>query len=142
MHHCVCPKGRLSHSLRKGVITLIHKDYGLDRNDLANYRPITLTNTDYKIYTKALAIRIQQVTKQIIHDDQIGFIKGRNITSHLRLIDDLTSYLNEKDQTGALIALDFSKAFDTVEKLHYRGTPIIQLWTEDYSLHHNSNETD
>ena len=73
--------------MKWGVITLIHKGKGLDRNDLGNYRPITLTNTDYKILTKALAVRLQNVIKTIISEDQIGFVKGRNIASHLRLFN-------------------------------------------------------
>ena len=119
-------EGRLSHSQRKGVITLIHKDHNLDRNNLTNYRPITLTNTDYKIYTKALATRLQNVINQIVHEDQIGFIKGRNISSHLRLIDDITSYLRNADQPGALIALDFSKSFVTLSKTSI--TPALQIF--------------
>ena len=53
----------LSYSMRKGIITLIHKGNELDRDNLLNYRPITLTNTDYKILTKALAIRFKKVIK-------------------------------------------------------------------------------
>ena len=88
----------------------------MDRNDLGNYRPITLTNTDYKIFTKALAVRLQKVIKTIISEDQTGFVKGRNIASHLRLFNDLAKFLNKTNRIGALIALDFSKAFDTLSK--------------------------
>ncbi|WP_419585360.1 reverse transcriptase domain-containing protein, partial [Thiolapillus sp.] len=88
----------------------------LDRDNLSNYRPITLTNTDYKILTKALSIRFQNVIKTIISEDQAGFIKGRNITSHIRLIDDITSHLRKQNAPGALLALDFSKAFDSLRK--------------------------
>ena len=50
-----------------------------------------------------------------MNKDQIGFVEGRNIASHLRLFDDLAKFLNKTNRIGlgALIALDFSKAFDT-----------------------------
>ena len=40
-------------SLRTGVITLLEKK-GKDRVDVANWRPITLLNIDYKLLTKTL----------------------------------------------------------------------------------------
>jgi hypothetical protein len=109
-------KGHLSYSQRKGIITLIHKGKGLEKNDLNNYRPITLTNTDYKIYAKTLAIRLQSVIRSIINEDQAGFIKGRHISTHLRFFDDLIKLLANENRSGALLALDFSKAFDTISK--------------------------
>ena len=63
---------------------MIHKSKDLDRDNLSNYRPITLTNTYYKILTKAMAIKLQKVIKTIIDEDLAGFVKGRNIDSHLR----------------------------------------------------------
>ena len=42
--------GILPESLRVGVITLIEKK-GKDRLDIANWRPITLLNADYKLLT-------------------------------------------------------------------------------------------
>ena len=108
--------GELPFSLKSGVITLIHKGKDLDRNNLSNYRPITLTNTDYKIFTKALALRLQKVITSVVNEDQVGFVKGRNIASHLRLFDDLSKYLCQNNKSGALVALDFSKAFDTLSK--------------------------
>ena len=109
-------EGELPLTLRKGIITLIHKGKELDGNDMGNYRPITLTNTDYKIFTKAMAIRLQTVISSIVSEDQAGFVKGRNIASHLRLFDDMIKYLNQTNKPGTLIALDFSKAFDTLSK--------------------------
>ncbi|GFS17878.1 Pol-like protein [Elysia marginata] len=43
----------LSPSQRQGTITLIHKGKELSRNLLTNWRPICLTNADYKIISKA-----------------------------------------------------------------------------------------
>ena len=90
--------------------------YFILRAYTGNNRPITLTNTGYNIFTKALAVRLQKVIKTLISEDQIGFIKSRNIASHLRLFDDLAKFLNKTSRIGALIALDFSKAFDTLSK--------------------------
>lgn len=107
---------KLSFSMRNGIIRLLHKGKDLDRQNLSHYRPITLTNTDYKIFTKALAVRMQKVIKTIINEDQAGFVKGRNISTHLRQIDDIVTFLKERNQSGALVALDFAKAFDTLSK--------------------------
>jgi len=45
-------------SITRGVISLLHK--GGDRAKLKNWRPITLLNVSYKLYTKALQIRYNQ----------------------------------------------------------------------------------
>ena len=45
-----------------------------DRRNIANYRPITLLNSDYKLYTKIQATRLSRIAHHIIHPDQAGFI--------------------------------------------------------------------
>ena len=82
------------------MITLIHKGNNLDRNDLSNYSPVTLTKTDYKIFTKALALILHKVIKTIVNEDQIGFVKGRNTASHLRLFDGLAKYHNNNNSNN------------------------------------------
>ena len=52
---------------------------------------------------------------QIIHTDQTGFIKGRYIGENIRLIDDLMEQTKIEKSFGLLLALDFHKAFDTLE---------------------------
>ena len=68
-------RGYLSSSQRQGVITLIAKE-GKDNRHIKNYRPITLLNVDYKILSKVLAKRIKEVLGEIIHFDQVGYIKN------------------------------------------------------------------
>ena len=81
--------GQLSVSQRRAILVLIHKGKELPRDILSNWRPISLTNTDYKILAKALAIRLQTVIKVVIREDQTAYIKGRTITTIIRLIDDV-----------------------------------------------------
>ncbi len=57
---------------------------------------------------------MQKVIKNIIHNDQTAYIKGRYIVSNIRIIDDILEYYEGKNSTGALIFLDFEKAFDSV----------------------------
>ena len=55
----------LSSSMRKGLIALLYKGAGL-RDSVANYRPITLLNADYKIIAKALAMRFADPLNAVI----------------------------------------------------------------------------
>ena len=47
-----------------GTMTLLYKKK--DRQQIKNYRPITLTNTDYKIYTKTIADKLGKTAYRII----------------------------------------------------------------------------
>ena len=78
-------QGQLSTNQGRGIITLKHKGKDTARENINNWGPITLTNVDYKILTKLLARRLQGVIKKIVYENQSGFIKGRNITTHIRL---------------------------------------------------------
>ena len=66
-------KGILPSSIRKSVITLIFKsgDHAL----LKNYRPISLTNCDYKIIAFTLANRMQKVMSKLVSPHQSGYNK-------------------------------------------------------------------
>ena len=55
-------------SQRVSVFTLIFKKE--DDQDLVNYRPISLTNVDYRIMAFVLAARLQLVMDSIINQDQ------------------------------------------------------------------------
>ena len=107
-------EGELSVNQKQGIITLIPKK-GKIKRLLKNWRPITLLNTDYKILTKCLAIRLQQVLPSIINCDQNGFMKDRYIGENIRTIADLIEYTSLKNHPGIVLLLDFEKAFDTIK---------------------------
>lgn len=87
-------EGRLSSGQRRGIITLVPKK-DVDRRIIANWRPITLLNTDYKIFTKALALRLQRVMGRLVHPDQTGFMSGRIIGDSVCLVEDSLDFIKE-----------------------------------------------
>ena len=98
-----------------GVISLFHKGKDLSFENLNNWRPISLTNVDYKILAKVLSLRLNIVIEKLIGLQQTGFMKGRHIGSAHRQIDDILLLQRFSNSPGILLALDFKKAFDSVK---------------------------
>jgi hypothetical protein len=105
-------KGILSNTQRKSIITLIFKNG--EMKDIANYRPISVTNIDYKILAMVLVNRLQRVIGTLIGTDQSAYIKGRNMGTNIRLVYDML-HLSDRNIGGLLMSIDFRKAFDTLE---------------------------
>ena len=108
--------GELSFSQRQSIITLIHKGKELPRDELTNWRPISLSNTDYKLLAKCISIRLALVLPNIISEDQVGFVKGRNSSTLIRIIDDTIETLKINQTPGILLAVDYKRAFDSISK--------------------------
>lgn len=58
------------------TITVILKE-GKDKMMCSSYRPISLLNTDIKLYAKILARRIKGLMNTLVHPDQVGFTTRR-----------------------------------------------------------------
>ena len=73
----------------KAVIILIHKSTELPWNEWKNWWPISLTNSNYELLAKCIALRLSSVIDDLVNSisDQVGYIKGRRVST-LRLIDD------------------------------------------------------
>ena len=91
------------------------KNLEQDNRFLSNWRPISLLQTDYKILTKALALRLQNVLPNIVNPDQVGYIPGRYIGVNIRTLNDLMIYTAREQIPGYIVQVDFEKAFDSIE---------------------------
>jgi exonuclease III len=92
----VWEKGEMSIDQKRGVINLIPKK-DKDVRFLKNWRPISLLNTDYKILTKAMAVRLKQVLPTVINPDQVAYLKGRYIGQNIRTIIDIMEYTKDQN---------------------------------------------
>lgn len=86
-----------------------------DTRDIVNYRPITLLNSDYKVMTRVLAMRVAAVAAELIHPDQAGFLPGRQIFDHIKLNKLIIDYAEAEESNGMIVALDQEKAYDKID---------------------------
>ena len=119
-HNFSWKEGVLTNSQRQGMITVLPKP-NKDHLKITNYRPITLLNVDYKIISKVINTRMQKTLSQLIHPDQNGFQKNRNINNNFRLTFDVIDYVNHRNIPGAILSLDIQKAFDSIDWLFVKG---------------------
>uniref|UniRef100_A0A3B3D7A0 Reverse transcriptase domain-containing protein n=1 Tax=Oryzias melastigma TaxID=30732 RepID=A0A3B3D7A0_ORYME len=93
-----------------GTVKLIYKRKG-ERCDLANYRPITLLNLDYKILASVFAGRMREVIPSFLSSTQAYGVPGRDI------VDVILSLRYSVGHTAqsVVLSVDFVKAFDKVE---------------------------
>ena len=99
---------------REGIISLLEK-LGKDPMRLKQWRPLTLLNSDNKIYSKALAKRLQKTQQSLISLEQTGFVKNRQLSTNVIKIMEILNHCEEENIDSVLIGFDFLKAFDTVE---------------------------
>ena len=53
----------------------------------------------------SLLLVISLTVKEVVLEDQASYIKGRNITTIIRFIDDAIGYLRVNNATGVIFAL-------------------------------------
>lgn len=78
------------------------------------YRPISLTNVDYKILMKILASRLQVVIKGIVGPHQTCGIKGRTIYTNIHVARSILEMIDALGGQVAMLQIDLEKAFDRV----------------------------
>lgn len=96
-------------SFAKGWLCLLYKKG--DKTEIGNYRPIMVLNMDYKIFTKALTMRLSKVALSLIHRDQAGFMPGCRIEDQTELAQIVIKWCHRMETN---ICLDQEKAYDRI----------------------------
>lgn len=112
--NCAYDIGHLSDSQQEAILTLLYKNG--EKEDIKNWRPISLLSMDYKILTKCLSNRIRRVMKEIISKDQTCSVPGRSIYENIIFTQDAIFYANKYNKPLVIVSLDQSKAFDRVNR--------------------------
>ena len=107
-------QGHAPRNFTLGLITSIFKKG--DRSNPANYRPITLLNTDYRLLAKVLANRFSAVLPDVIDAEQTAFLSKRTIGDNIMALQLFPHALAEKGKWALAAFCDFRKAYDTVDR--------------------------
>ena len=105
--------GKRAREFTDGVMYLLYKKK--DKRKIENYRPITLLNTDYKLYTKTIATKLGDIAPTLLSTDQAGFVPGRSLYDHTKTTHLVAEYCELVGYNGCIVALDQEKAYDKID---------------------------
>lgn len=93
-------------------IILLHKKGPKD--DIGNYRPISLISNVYKVFAKVILDRISIRLDENQPVEQAGFRKDFSTIDHIHTIKQLLQKYNEYKKTIYIAFIDYAKAFDSL----------------------------
>ena len=121
-------------------IKLIKK---INKPTAKDLRPITITNISYKIYMSFLRKELEKHLEinGVIKENQTGFSEGGRPEHNHFILQYIVEKAQQKKEKLIVIALDFKKAFDSIDRrkliealIEYRINPyIIDLIAKIYS---------
>lgn len=97
-------------------IILLHKKGKKDQ--MENYRPISILPNMYKLFTKILQQKIEQKINNDQPEEQAGFRPSYSTNDHLQTINQIIEKCQEYNINLYLGFIDYSKAFDSIETKH------------------------
>lgn len=97
-------------------IVLIHKKG--DKDDMNNYRPISLMSNVYKIFAKIILNRITKKLDEQQPIEQAGFRSGFSTVDHMHTLKQVIEKCQEYGYPLYLAFIDYNKAFDSLEHHH------------------------
>ena len=99
------------------------------KNDVKNYRPISLTCLVSKVFEKIVRDRIMEICKDKLCSNQHGFLPAKSCTTQMIEVNESIAFsINGKCQVDS-VYFDFAKAFDSV----HHDTLLMKL-KEEYNI--------
>ena len=107
-------EGSFNRDVKTAIISLLCKP-GKDPTLCTSYRPISLLNSDKKLFAKTLALRLDNILPKLVHPDQTGFVKNRLATDNVRRLLHVISSATNSTLTPSVVSIDGAQAFDRLE---------------------------
>jgi hypothetical protein len=98
---------------KQSTIILLHKKGTKD--DINNYRPISLLPNLYRLFTKIITKRMTKILDENQPVEQGGFRSGFRKLDHLQATNQLIEKVQEFNPKVFIAFVDYDKAFDSVE---------------------------
>ena len=104
--------GILPSVFKKAIVNPIHKSG--DKNNVNNYRPISILSIFSYLYEKIIYLRLLQHVEPFLNQAQHGFLRQKNCLTNLSVLEQaVINVINSKFQLD-IIHIDFKKAFDVI----------------------------
>ncbi len=109
-------KEMIPKSWKSSIVQFIEKPGDITR--LKNWRPISLLEVTYKIFTGMIYDNLKEYVEKnkILNDLQFGFREGKSIAQALFTCLSTIEDSNQFEKPIHIMKLDFSKAFDSMER--------------------------
>eukprot|EP00253_Pinus_taeda_P010075 PITA_10075 len=105
-------KGKMGGFTNSTFLALIPKENR--PTSFSRFRPISLSNSSYKFFTKILAMRLKPSLPSLISENQGGFISNRHIHDSIILVQEAIHSSLSRQEKGFVLKLDLANAFDRV----------------------------
>jgi hypothetical protein len=85
-----------------------------DAIEVKDYRPISLLHRFAKLFSKVMANRLRRRLGEVVSTNQSAFLRGRALHDNFILVRQVARKINQQRQSGVLLKLDLTKAFDSI----------------------------
>jgi hypothetical protein len=107
-------EGNLDLFRLNSLLTLIPKE--AEAVTIQNFRPISLTNCSFKIFSKCSTDRLGVISEKLISPNQTYFIKERYILESVVSAHEIIHNAVHNVQTGFILKPNYEKTYDRVDK--------------------------
>lgn len=101
----------LPNSIHFSLTTVLLKP-NKDPLQCEGYHPISLLNSERIIYAKIFARRLDAILPKLIHIDQIGFVRSRQIVDNMRKLIHIMHYANSTAEPTIAVSLDTKRSLN------------------------------
>jgi hypothetical protein len=110
-------------AFHKGELPLFHLNFGTiilllkkeNAIQIQQYRPISLLNVSFKVFTKVGTNRIPEVVHSVVRPTQTAFMSRRHIFEGAVVLHETIHELHRKKLDRVLLKIDFEKVYDKVK---------------------------